>query len=118
MHHQPALLLALTALAAAQSSIVTNILQPLGSDTGMYGSVVGVESDLTTVALHCPQTETETRGGGGRPLVSDPCAELYSATAFIGASTFSQVQSYSTEEVGYVFVLFVSFFDWCFGLDW
>ncbi|KAK0627490.1 hypothetical protein B0T14DRAFT_563296 [Immersiella caudata] len=99
MRQQTTFLLALSGLSAAQSAIVTNILQPLGSDNGVYGSVVGVESDLTTVALHCPQTETQTRGGG-RPLVSDPCAELYSATAFIGPSTFSQVQGYSTELEG------------------
>ncbi|KAK4449902.1 hypothetical protein QBC34DRAFT_404170 [Podospora aff. communis PSN243] len=103
MHRSTPLLLALSALsrlAAAQSSTIVNVIQPLGADDGMYGSVIAVESDLTTVALHCPSTETQTMGDR---TYSDPCAELYSATAFIGAKTFSQAQSYSAvEEAGSV----------------
>jgi hypothetical protein len=113
MRHSTPLLLALTGLAAAQSStIIKNVIQPLGSDSGMYGSVVAVESDLTTVALHCPSTETETRGGRA---YSDPCAELYSATAFIGTSTFSQAQGYSAVEE-YVFSFFSCILFWPWGM--
>ncbi|KAK0645689.1 hypothetical protein B0T16DRAFT_145313 [Cercophora newfieldiana] len=93
MHHPSTLLLlsaAAARLAAAQSSIVTSALMPLGSDVDVYGSVVGVGSGLTTIALNCPYSTSSVSG-----TVFDPCGSVFKATVYLGPSTVSGEQVYT-----------------------